>query len=177
MIPEYLVAGMLAIPSDELKPLVRFMATIQEWRGHLLWQGGVTDNGYGRFRGGPSGEKMMAHHYLWTLLYGPVPDGHELHHDCRIRPCVNPHCLRLLTEDDHRELHAQEAREIPACPAGHPYDGVNTRHYRGRRYCRACNNNGRRPIANSRLPELQAARRERLDAAASLLGVRGNRDA
>jgi hypothetical protein len=30
-------------------------------------------------------------------------------------------------------------RDKTACPQGHPYDEQNTRWYRGRRYCKACN--------------------------------------
>ena len=41
---------------------------------------------------------------------------------------------------DMNEL--QGTRKVPSerthCPAGHPYDVANTRHYRGTRLCRTC---------------------------------------
>ena len=33
---------------------------------------------------------------------------------------------------------AEVNRQKTICPQGHPYDETNTRHYAGRRYCKAC---------------------------------------
>jgi hypothetical protein len=43
-------------------------------------------------------------------------------------------------ENARRGLCGAKARARTHCPAGHPYDARNTKHYRGYRYCRACRN-------------------------------------
>src|ERR1700749_1184006 len=36
----------------------------------------------------------------YELFIGPIPEGKEIHHKCRVHACVNPHHLEALT---HRE--------------------------------------------------------------------------
>jgi hypothetical protein len=60
--------------------------------------------------------ERYAHRAVWTLLVGPVPDGMEIDHLCRIRSCCNP---------DHMEIvsHAENMRRRGSqglCRAGHP---------------------------------------------------------
>jgi HNH endonuclease len=65
--------------------------------GCWLWTG-KTWNGYGKFIVG--GRTMAAHRYAYELFSGPIPDGLELDHVCRVRSCVNPAHLEACT---HRE--------------------------------------------------------------------------
>lgn len=107
-----------------------------------IWTRAKTRNGYGNFsiKGRPYG----AHQVGWWLTRGPVPDGLELDHVCRVTSCVNPDHLEPVT---HREnclrgtspfaVHARKTH----CPKGHPYDEVNTwRDKEGTRRCRTCGN-------------------------------------
>jgi len=41
-----------------------------------------------------------------------------------------------LTDQIEHGTHPTASRQ--ECPQGHPYDSANTRHYQGRRYCKAC---------------------------------------
>lgn len=45
-------------------------------------------NGYGRAWW--KGADRALHRILYELLVGPIPDGHQLDHLCRVRPCCNP---------------------------------------------------------------------------------------
>jgi HNH endonuclease len=76
-----------------------------------IWEGGLR-HGYG------------AHHVAWRQRYGPVPDGLELDHLCRIKACCNPDHLEAVThaENVHRDLVARGRRpDVPLadyCPHG-----------------------------------------------------------
>lgn len=65
--------------------------------GCWLWTGYRTPTGYGRF-GYRTGEGMWpAHRAAYDLLVGPIPDGLQIDHICRVRACVRPDHLQLAT--------------------------------------------------------------------------------
>lgn len=103
--------------------------------GCWLWCGSMGDSGYGRFRG------TMAHRFSFEQFNGPIPDGQEPDHLCRVRRCVNPEHLEAVT---HREnvlrgesIPAQRAR-LTHCFHGHPFDEINTVRVGLGRACRIC---------------------------------------
>jgi HNH endonuclease len=105
-----------------------------------LWQGGdLSPNGYGRFFA--DGHKTVAHKWIWERQHGPVPAGLELDHLCSGRLCVRPSHLEPVTPEENH-ARSDHSGKRTHCPHGHEYTPENTRWYRGRRYCRACNNNG-----------------------------------
>jgi len=59
-----------------------------------LWVG-ATDRGYGKFY--PHRKTVRAHRWLYEQLVGPVPAGMDLDHLCRVRACVNPDHLEVVT--------------------------------------------------------------------------------
>jgi DNA-binding Lrp family transcriptional regulator len=61
---------------------------------------------YGRLH--PEYMGIGAHRVVWIAERGPIPAGHDLHHDCWIRPCVNLAHLRVVTEAEHQRIHATE---------------------------------------------------------------------
>jgi hypothetical protein len=103
------------------------------------WIAGRNSQGYGAFywnhkRGG-------AHRFSYEMHNGPVSGGMELDHLCRNRLCVNPahlesvpKAVNILRGDGAPARCARKTH----CPKGHEYDEANTIHYRGGRYCRAC---------------------------------------
>jgi len=71
-----------------------------------LWTGGTAGGTPGDRYGyiGPgrrgSGPMLRVHRVVWELLVGPIPEGLELDHLCRVRICCNPDHLEPVT---HRE--------------------------------------------------------------------------
>lgn len=98
------------------------------------------------------GRRVYEHTLAWEQEHGPVPPGMILDHTCHDpaecvggrtcphRSCRNAAHLRavLCAANLSRERQCSPNRRKQKCPAGHPYDDENTRLYRGKRYCRAC---------------------------------------
>lgn len=100
-----------------------------------LWTGHINTSGYGQIRWG--GPKARAHRIAYELEVGPIPEGLELDHLCRVRHCVNPSHLEPVTRrvNVHRgEGGAGRNSRKTHCPRGHAYDYA----VGGRRYCRTC---------------------------------------
>lgn len=57
--------------------------------GCWLWAGGMWPNGYGKTGRTIHGSRL-AHRVFYTEIVGPIPDGLDLDHMCRVRPCCNP---------------------------------------------------------------------------------------
>lgn len=114
--------------------------------GCYLWVGGSRDkDGYGRFHW--MGKGRMAHRVAWELSHGPIPVGMVVDHICRVRSCVNPDHLRLVTSrqnviENSVGFAATNIRKT-ACKHGHEFTPDNTYHrtlikgHRGR-HCKAC---------------------------------------
>ena len=130
-----------------VKPIDRFDKywVRVEGSGCWAWTGGLDTSGYGIFS--VNGNSVGAHRWSYQHHVGPVPEGLELDHLCRVRRCVNPEHLEPVTSQVNtlrgQSPMAANARKTH-CPSGHPYDQVNTNWYDGRRYCRACQSGARR---------------------------------
>ena len=77
---------------------------------------------------------------------GPIPDGLQIDHLCRVRRCCNPEHLEAVTpaENTDRQDHANRRKDV--CPKNHPYDDENTVvRADGFRHCRTCERERRRP--------------------------------
>lgn len=107
--------------------------------GCWLWSGYGDEKGYGFVRS--RGVNWRAHRLAWTLLRGPIPAGMTIDHLCKVKCCVSPDHLEVVTSAENT-LRADTFSGLNArkesCPSGHLYDEANTRWYQGRRYCREC---------------------------------------
>ena len=114
----------------------KFTVTDDCWE----WTAGRFSLGYGAYE--LDGKTRLAHRVVYEALVGPIPEGRQLDHLCRVRHCVNPDHLEPVTprENTVRGVgpSAQNSRKTH-CPQGHPYSGENL--YvdpRNRRRCRTC---------------------------------------
>lgn len=80
--------------------------------GCWLWQGATADGtskGYGRID--YCGTRWKVHRLAWVYLRGPIPEGLEIDHLCRVRNCFNPDHLEVVTrtENNRRMWEAKRA--------------------------------------------------------------------
>lgn len=114
-----------------------------------VWQGSTNSGGYGqvhvRHEVGGTSRPGFVHRVGYEALVGPIPDGLQLDHLCRVRRCWNPAHLEVVTSrvnslrgEGHPAKNAAKTR----CPAGHDItDPANV--YRNprdssHRQCREC---------------------------------------
>lgn len=105
-----------------------------------LWTAHVAD-GYGYIRDGT--KTCRVHRVVWELLVGPIPDGMQLDHLCRVRRCVNPDHLEPVTGRENRLRSPIHWSGVLArkthCKRGHEFTAENTYvEKRGTRNCRTC---------------------------------------
>lgn len=111
--------------------------SVQE-NGCWLWTGPL-DKGYGRFS--IKGKLIRLPKAAWIVLRGPIAKGFEPDHLCRMRPCINPDHLEIVTHriNVQRGDAGKRFRERTHCPKGHAYDAENTQiKPNGARGCRTC---------------------------------------
>jgi hypothetical protein len=69
--------------------------------GCWIWTGALSTQGYGNIRIGSrtdgSRRVVPTHIVMWESQNGPVSDGLELDHLCRVRACCNPAHLEPVT--------------------------------------------------------------------------------
>lgn len=101
-----------------------------------LWTG-YKGRGYGGIR--IRGKDVRTHRFAYELLVGPIPDGLELDHLCRVRHCMNPDHLEPVTTRSENILRGYRARGLKNhCVHGHEYTEASTVMFRGKRQCRIC---------------------------------------
>lgn len=101
----------------------------------------VHTDGYALFYA--HGRRHMAHRFVYELLVGSIPEGHEVDHLCKVRNCVNPAHLEAVTPRVNN-LRSNSVAATNAtkthCVNGHAFTPENTYIYRGKmRTCRTCN--------------------------------------
>lgn len=81
------------------------------------------------------GRPMAAYRVAYILFVGPIPDGLQLDHLCRVASCVNPDHLEPVTQQENIR---RQFAAITHCPQGHEYTPENTGYSGGGRHCRIC---------------------------------------
>lgn len=69
-----------------------------------IWNGQSDTNGYARFK--YQGRRQLAHRAVYEQEVGPIRDGLDIDHLCRVRNCVNPTHLEAVT----RAVNIQRSR-------------------------------------------------------------------
>lgn len=141
-------------------------------QGCWLWTA-ATRTGYGTTHIGSrtSGDRrqVMVHRLTYELLVGPIPEGLDLDHLCRVRRCVNPFHLEPVTRRENllrgEGLTASKAAQTH-CIHGHAFTPRNTRiRKNGTRTCVACARDRQRTAyARAALRKAQARLASRRDA-------------
>jgi hypothetical protein len=82
-------------------PETRFFQKVTVARAEdcWLWQGALT-KGYGAFRGADK-KRHEAHRWAYEFLRAPIPPGLTIDHLCRVKTCVNPWHLELVTRQEN----------------------------------------------------------------------------
>lgn len=105
-----------------------------------LWTPPPDPSGYGIINIG--GVNTRAHRWSYEQENGTIPEGMVIDHLCRVRSCVNPAHLELVTLEENilrgfgpTAVNARKAE----CIHGHPLEGENLMINRsGGRQCRTC---------------------------------------
>ncbi|MGW2130432.1 HNH endonuclease signature motif containing protein [Streptomyces coelicoflavus] len=130
-----------------------------------IWTAGTNRKGYGVI--GINGRSTLAHRFSYELHVGPIPDGLELDHRCRVRPCSNPDhrptggrgCRQCARDRSNAAQAAKPKtpRQLKShCTNGHEFNAENTGHTGTRRYCRQCSrDNSRAHMARKRAEAAQ----------------------
>lgn len=132
----------------------QFVDKTSSSRGCWLWKGFIHPGGYVQFWF--QGVPVKGHRYSYELFEGPIPDGHDVHHICGVKHCVNPSHLETLPKDIHRALHMKETEPWKwqsgktHCPQGHEYTKENTYLRYNKRYCLTCRNIRNRETSRKR---------------------------
>lgn len=107
--------------------------------GCWLWAGAVTPKGYASARW--KGRAQAVHRLVFKMTRGAIPRPLVLDHLCRVRCCVNPAHLEVVTVRENNlrgvGLMAQNARKT-SCVNGHPFTVENTRVRNDGRECIIC---------------------------------------
>ena len=113
--------------------LDRFMSKVapEALTGCWLWTAHVSKCGYGRF--GIGRKAHEAHRVSFELFKGKIKDDLCVDHICKVRSCVNPNHLRLLSREDNssNQINANSLKKV--CKNGHDFDFRNER-----RVCKPC---------------------------------------
>lgn len=136
-------------PGKRSEPVIdRLMKHSKSEGGCLIWTGRLR-NGYGQMRIGSRGadrRTVSTHRWHWEYVNGPVPDGFELDHLCRVRSCLELSHLEPVTRRVNiiRGVGVRNGAKYQLskthCPSGHEYSPENTwiRKQNGARVCRQC---------------------------------------
>lgn len=124
----------------------RFWPKVDKSGECWLWMPALRPDGYGYFH--LDGRMQLAHRVSYALSVGPIPEGLQIDHLCRVRACVRPDHLEAVTQAENirrgvgGEVNAARQQAKTHCPSGHEYDEENIYNHEGtgrpNRACKEC---------------------------------------
>lgn len=108
--------------------------------GCHIWIAARDRDRYGYFAVG-RGKLKRAHRWSYERAFGPIPEGLQIDHLCRVRQCVNPEHLEPVTPKENTmrgETPAAKNAAKTHCYRRHPFDATNTENFKGERICKIC---------------------------------------
>jgi len=129
--------------STAIERLLSRISIGEVFRGSRCWIfTGAKTWGYGVIK--ENRRQVRTHRLAYENLVGPIPDGLDIDHLCRVRACCNPEHLEPKTRRDNvlcGETVAAANAAKTHCPRGHALEGDNLRPdalRAGKRACLAC---------------------------------------
>jgi len=134
-------------------PLTEFQSSLPDVLPRHLRRRMVLDEGcwivsgaesHGRYQSVSIGNRsVLAHRFVYETLVGPIPEGLQIDHLCRVRWCANPAHLEAVTPrvNSLRSTSIAAQRAIQTrCVNGHDLSGANlyVRPDGRGRQCREC---------------------------------------
>lgn len=103
-----------------------------ELSGCWLWHGRINDAGHGVFSFGS--KTWLAHRLTYILLKDSIPAAMELNQTCKVRLCVNPEHMQVVTRKENLKRVTVKPEERVHCKNGHELEFLKS----GGRFCRIC---------------------------------------
>lgn len=130
----------------DVKRFMKYVEMVPE-SGCWIWTAALNSFGYGQFGlRTPVRRPYPAHRVSYVIHHGPITTGMVIDHKCRVRSCVNPDHIRMVTQKQNME-HAAIApgmgtggvaavnRRKTCCPKCAGEYSVNSQ---GWRICKPC---------------------------------------
>lgn len=118
--PMRFIRGHNSVGMNRSKPYkaTRYVAQDRGFKTECwIWQMKIhKTTGYGTVR--VAGKDWLAHRWYYEQAHGPIPEGMQVDHLCRVRTCVNPGHLEVVTPKENTrrseaaKLSLEQARMI-----------------------------------------------------------------
>ncbi len=114
------------------------------WEGECLRWSGSLSAGYPQYRDPATGQRVLAHRWIYSKRVAPIPMGLVIDH-VRAKGCEHTDCVRLehLEAVTHRENSRRSSQAQTHCKNNHEFSPENTYITTNKlgyseRHCRTC---------------------------------------